>query len=90
MSTFSDDPILVIKFDDYSNLKQFQTLVDRVPYMMQRTRIDKALTMASDVMGASLRGYTKLAIVMTDGRQTRDPDAINLRVASRGLFDQVN
>ena len=47
---YSDDPELKIRFDDFSNLEDFNDAVDALPFIMRRTRIDKALKMASDVL----------------------------------------
>ena len=79
----------MVRFNDYKSLQQFQHRVDRLPFIMQRTRIDKALKMAADVLRSTHPSYRKVAIIMTDGRQTRDPDHVKLDIASRGLHDQV-
>lgn len=82
---YSDDPILSIDFDLYNNQKDFLEGIENLPYIMQRTRIDKALTMASQVLLDSRPGFPKAVIIMTDGRQTRDPDYVSLDKAAAPL-----
>jgi len=47
---YSDDTQLRIKFDQYSNLDSFLRAVDALPYLQKRTRIDKALALAAQVL----------------------------------------
>ena len=47
---YSDDPELKIRFEQFNNLARFSSAVDALPFIMKRTRIDKALLMASDVL----------------------------------------
>lgn len=82
---YSDDPILSIDFDLFSSQEGFLDGVDKLPYIMQRTRIDKALKMASDVLKDTRPGFPKAVIIMTDGRQTRDPGYTPLDVAAAPL-----
>jgi len=82
---YSDDPQLRIDFDMFNSLEDFQKGIDQLPHIMQRTRIDKALTMASQVLADSRPGFPKAVIIMTDGRQTKDPDYTPLDKAAEPL-----
>lgn len=84
---YSDDPILSIDFEKYNTQKEFLDGVDALPYIMLRTRIDKALKMASQVLLDSRPGFPKIVIMMTDGRQTRDPDYVPLDQAAEPLHN---
>ncbi|XP_032218274.2 uncharacterized protein LOC116601510 isoform X2 [Nematostella vectensis] len=84
---YSDDPILSIDFDDYPDQGSFLNAVDNLLYIMQRTRIDKALNMSAQVLKNARPGFPKAVIIMTDGRQTRDPDYVKLDLAAKPLHD---
>ena len=62
------------------NLEEFNQEVDRLPYTGGQTRIDLALTLAANdfftYQGGVRDGIPKVAVVVTDGRQTPSPDAI--------------
>lgn len=47
---YSDKAQLKIRFGQHENLDSFKEEVDSLPYLQQRTRIDKALTMAAQVL----------------------------------------
>ena len=47
---YSDKAQLKIQFGPNGNLDSFKKDVDSLPYLQQRTRIDKALTMAARVL----------------------------------------
>ena len=47
---YSDDTQLEIRFDQHRNLDSFKLAVDALPHLQLRTRIDKALTMAAQVL----------------------------------------
>ena len=80
--TYSDDADLNIRFDEYKRLESFNGAVDNLPYSKGRTRIDKALQLASSQLfsvGAGMRAdVPKIAIVLTDGKQTQAADAVAL------------
>ena len=44
---YSDDASIDIQFGQYDTLKEFKTAVDDIEYSRKRTRIDKALRLAS-------------------------------------------
>ena len=80
--TYSDDAELDIRLGEHKSLASFNQAVDSLPYSKGRTRIDKALQLASSQLfsvGAGMRAdVTKIAIVLTDGKQTQAADAVAL------------
>lgn len=50
---YSDSTQLKIQFDQHKNLNSFLSAVDALPYLQRRTRIDKALAMAAEVLRQS-------------------------------------
>lgn len=80
--TYSDNAKLDIPLGKYMSAERFKLEVDRIPYILGRTRIDKALKLATtDFFGKNGRsrpGFPKIMIILTDGVQTPDPDAIAL------------
>lgn len=78
-----------VSFLDKVDTIQFERAVDRVPHTKGRTRLDKALKLAASQMfsangGTRLR-KRKIMVILTDGRQSRDPDTIPLQDAVRPL-----
>ena len=86
---FSDTSRVEIKLDDYYNIREFNKALQEVPYLGQRTRIDKALRVASVGVfsnNAGMRpGVRRVAVLLTDGHQTRTFDSIPLRYAVEPL-----
>ncbi|CAH3124523.1 unnamed protein product [Pocillopora meandrina] len=86
---FSDNAKVQIKLDDHDNIQEFSNALRDVPYMGQKTRIDKALRVAlSGVFNsrAGMRaGVRRVAVLLTEGHQTRTFDAIPLRYAVEPL-----
>jgi collagen type VI alpha len=80
--TYSDNATLDIPLGQYMSAERFKLEVDRIPYILGRTRIDRALKLAStDIFsrkGRSRPGFPKIMIILTDGVQTPDPDAVAL------------
>lgn len=85
---YSDKAQLKIPFGPHGNLESFKEDVDSLPYLQQRTRIDKALTMTARVLKQARPGIPKVVIVMTDGRQTQEPDAMALDPAATAIHNQ--
>ena len=77
---FSYSADLKIKFSDYQNVKDFQRAVQALPLMKSTTRIDKALKLAYNDMFNAANGMRpnvpKILVLLTDGEQTHDHDAI--------------
>lgn len=83
--TYSDIATLNIPLGHHFSAERFKQAVERIPYTLGRTRIDKALKLAStDIFsdrGGTRPGLPKLMVILTDGVQTPDPDAIPLSEA---------
>ena len=86
---FSDTARVQIGLDDHDDIREFNKALDDVPYLGKKTRIDKALQVA--LVGvfnsrAGMRaGVRRVAVLMTEGHQTRTFDAIPLRYAVEPL-----
>jgi collagen type VI alpha len=80
--TYSDEASLNIPLGSHISADRFRQAVESIPYILGRTRIDKALKLAStDIFserGGTRPGFPKLMVILTDGVQTPDPDAIPL------------
>lgn len=89
---YSTDARTEINFNDYTNINDFSKAVQSLRYQRGKTRIDKALQRAhSDLFGSrgtSRRDVQRVAIVLTDGRQAQDPDAISLDKAAKPLREE--
>jgi uncharacterized protein YegL len=79
--TFSYHAKHSIKLNDYTNLKNFNEAVDRIPLMGSTTRIDKGLRLAQKEMfeleNGGRPGVAKILFLLTDGSQTQDRGAEN-------------
>ena len=77
---------LEAEFGQYEALKTFQDVLQSLPKMDDRTRIDRALNLAVDKIFPSARqGVHKMAIILTDGVQSTG--AQGLRPSSKPLRD---
>ena len=73
-------------FDQYPTLEEFHKIVDDLPYERGITRIDLALETASQkVFPQARRAVSKIAILITDGKQTHTDHSKGLREASEPL-----
>ena len=93
--TFSYNAELTVKLSDSAATApgDFNSLVDKVPFMGYTTRIDKALRLVSKEMfeksnGARV-GVPKILFVLTDGTQTKDSDAIDPALIASELRDKM-
>ena len=79
--TFSWHAEHSVKLKDHATTESFKVAVDKLPLFGHTTRIDKALKMARDELFKSENGgrtsIPKLVIVLTDGAQTKDADAVD-------------
>ena len=77
---FSYHSELKIKFSDFTNIDDFKAAVSALPLMKSTTRIDKALNTAFSEMFNEKNGMRvnvpKVLVLLTDGEQTKDPDAV--------------
>jgi len=74
---FSYWAALTIKFNDYYNLNDFSSAIDKIPLYGSFTRMDTALRLAQKEMfkpeNGARSGAQKLIIMLTDGEQTKAP-----------------
>jgi secreted protein with Ig-like and vWFA domain len=86
---YSDQAVKEIDFTSYTNSEDFRNAVDGLSQQRGRTRIDKALGLAyRDFFGpggSARPDVQRITVVLTDGQQTPDPDAVELDVASERL-----
>ncbi|KAL9966798.1 hypothetical protein ACROYT_G024919 [Oculina patagonica] len=86
---FSDTARVQIKLGDHDDIRGFNKALRDVPYLGRRTRIDKALRVASSGVFHSRSGMRagvrRVAVLLTEGHQTRTFDAIPLRYAVEPL-----
>ena len=83
---YSNSASVKARFGQHSSLHEFQRAVDQLPHERGHTRIDKALALAgSDIFPDARPGVAKIALLITDGRQTVAEDAKDLKEASEPL-----
>ena len=83
---YSNSSSVKAGFDQYPSLEEFQQSVDDLPYERGLTRIDLALEKANqEVFPQARKGVPKIAILITDGKQTQAADSKGLREASEPL-----
>ena len=88
--TFSYEAKLSIGIDQFNNVNDFNKAVDDIPLMGYTTRIDKALKLAKEKLFlGSRKGATNILILLTDGSQTPDKDAVNPAVIAKELTDDL-
>lgn len=87
--SYSSDAQMEVSFQEKADPKEFEEALDRVPHTKGRTRLDKALKLASSQLftasGGARSGQRKVMIILTDGRQSQDPDTVPLQEAVRPL-----
>lgn len=86
---YSTNAAKEIDLNDYISSDGFSKAVEALVQQRGQTRIDKALKLAYDEFfsneGNARKNVQKIAFVLTDGRQTPDPDAVPLDLASEKL-----
>ena len=79
--TFSYNAEHSIKLNDYDDLMSFNKAVDKIPLMGSTTRIDKALRLTQrelfSLSNGARPGIPKILVLLTDGSQTEDADAVD-------------
>lgn len=72
-----------------SRIDNFKTAVDSLEHQRGSTRIDKALQLAANYFftaeGGARDGIQKICLIITDGKQTKAQDAVELSEAVRPL-----
>ena len=84
---FSNNAEVGVQLGHYGNTYEFQTAVDNLPLLGgSKPRIDKALKVAYDqVFSPSYKSRPKtpkVLVLLTDSKQSRDADAIDLSLAA--------
>lgn len=83
---FSNSASVQIRFRDHASTNAFKAAVDGLRHERGKTRIDKALDVASRyVFPFARKGVHQIAFVITDGEQTQESDTKDLKVASEPL-----
>ncbi|CAB3990368.1 fibrillin-1-like, partial, partial [Paramuricea clavata] len=86
---YSDYYEIASKFDQFMTIGQFRTTVLRLKYLSQRSRMDASLTAAQSQIftrkGNTRDFLPKVAILFTDGKQSRFRDRVPLPEAARKL-----
>lgn len=86
---FSDNYEIASKFDQFMTIGQFRTTAIRLRYLSQRSRMDASLTAAHSQIftrkGNTRDFLPKVAILFTDGKQSRFRDRVPLPEAARKL-----
>lgn len=89
---YSDNHLISARLDQFSTQAQFQAIVDRLRYLSQRSRMDASLTAAHSRIftkaGNARNFLPKVAILFTDGQQTRFRDRVPLPDAAKRLRDR--
>ncbi|XP_028410535.1 collagen alpha-6(VI) chain-like [Dendronephthya gigantea] len=89
---YSDDARIMAKFNEIQSKEALPTALEDLPHLRGKTRIDLALKLASASLftrNGGMRASTsvpKVAIVITDGRQSPAADAIRLDEAAAPLI----
>ena len=90
--TYSTNAQMEFSFKDSADLVKFKNVVDRMTHTKGRTRLDKALKLASSQLftdnGEVNSGKQKTMVILTDGRQSQDPGSVRLKDAVRPLKQQ--
>lgn len=87
---YGDTATTAIRFSDHVSDADFNAAVDALPYLGGKTRIDKALQLASNELlterSGARAGVAKVVVLLTDGRQSRDPDGVDLQKAAEPIL----
>lgn len=83
--TYSSSANLHIRFKDHMNQSAFSTIVRQLPFAAGGTRFDKAIKLAAENVfteeSGARPGVPKVMIILTDGQQSQDYDALPLQQA---------
>ena len=82
-----DKQSVEVNFDQtFNSTREFERAVDNLPFFGGETRIDKALELAhGKVFPLAKKGVPQIAVVLTDGEQTDEQGAKDLKDASEPL-----
>jgi hypothetical protein len=82
---FGDVPELSIRFGEHTSIEDFNRAVDNVRYVGGTKRLDKALVLAARVLPKARPSSKKIAIIISDGKQTLQPGVEPLDFAAQPL-----
>ena len=86
---FSTEAFVKQYFYQKFSLEKFNSVIDSLPFLRGFTRIDKGLLLAGNRIFSTVAGLrlhvSKVAILTTDGKQTKGPDTVSLYEASEPL-----
>ena len=82
---FADKVEVKARFSENLSVKQFQDMVQNMKSIGSRTRIDKALVETKQVFKEGRDDVYKIAVVLTDGKQSKDRDTKSLLSTSEPL-----
>ena len=82
---FADKVEVKARFSENLSVKQFQDMVQNIESIGSRTRIDKALVETKQVFKEGRDDVYKIAVVLTDGIQSKDRDTKSLLSTSEPL-----
>lgn len=91
LMAFSDISTLFVDFVDFEQMTidDFQTIADELPFYRGRSRIDLALQASSkDLFPEKRNGVPQVMVLVSDGRQSKDPGYTPLIRAVKPLQDQ--
>ena len=87
--TFSSDAQIRMRFGDYYDLHSCIRAVEQLPFAAGGTRFDKAFNLAASDLFTDRGGVRpdlpKMMVILTDGKQSADSDAIPVERAVRPL-----
>ena len=82
---FADKVEVKARFSENLSVKQFQDMVQNIESIGSRTRIDKALVETKQVFKEGRDDVYKIAVVLTDGKQSEGPETKSLLGTSEPL-----
>ena len=82
---FADKVEVKARFSENLSVKQFKDMVQNMKSIGSRTRIDKALVETKQVFKEGRDDVYKIAVVLTDGIQSKDRDTKSLLSTSEPL-----
>ena len=82
---FGNTADLSIRFGEHSSIRDFNRAVDNVAFVGGTKRLDKALVLAARVLPKARPSSKKIAIIISDGKQTQGPGVEPLDFAAQPL-----
>lgn len=82
---FGNTAELSIRFGEYANIRDFNRAVDTVGFVGGIKRLDKALVLAARVLPKARPSSKKIAVIISDGKQTQGPGVEPLDFAAQPL-----